>query len=249
MDSRRLLIVNADDFGLSHGVNRGIVEAHERGVVTSASLMVNRDAAADAAAYARERTELSVGLHVELERSRLSRLRRKNARRGQPSPARAAAELAAQLDRFRRLVGRDPTHLDSHHHQHRVAPLRPVFVELADELGVALRHVDPRIRFRGDFYGHTAEWRPEPEAITPDALIRLLERLPAGITELGCHPGYPDGLKAWYRHERAEEVRSLCDPRVRAAIERLELQLVSFAYFGRWASAEPPGADAGVTVT
>jgi predicted glycoside hydrolase/deacetylase ChbG (UPF0249 family) len=249
MESRRLLIVNADDFGLSHGVNRGIVEAHERGIVTSASLMVNRPAAANAAAYARERTELSVGLHVELEPSRLSRLRRKNARHGQTSPAKAAAELAAQLDRFRRLVGHDPTHLNSHHHQHRVAPLRPVFVELADELGIALRHVDPRIRFCGDFYGHTAVGQPDPEAITPEALIRVLEQLPEGITELGCHPGYSEALKSWYRHERVVEVRSLCDPRVRATIRRLQIHLLSFTDLGLRQSAHPPATDASFTVT
>ena len=44
MDSKRFLIVNADDFGLSEGVNRGIIEAHERGIVTSASLMVLKPA-------------------------------------------------------------------------------------------------------------------------------------------------------------------------------------------------------------
>jgi hypothetical protein len=48
----RLLIVNADDLGCSRGVNRGIIEAHERGIVTSASLMVNRPAASEAAEYA-----------------------------------------------------------------------------------------------------------------------------------------------------------------------------------------------------
>src|SRR5688572_28379081 len=62
----RHLIVNADDFGFSPGVNRGIAEAHERGIVTSASLMVRWPAAAAAASYARARPELSVGLHLDL---------------------------------------------------------------------------------------------------------------------------------------------------------------------------------------
>jgi len=52
MDERRL-IVNADDFGQSPGINRGIMEAHERGIVTSVSLMVRWPAAVEAAAYAR----------------------------------------------------------------------------------------------------------------------------------------------------------------------------------------------------
>ena len=65
MAAKRYLIVNADDFGQSHGVNRGIIEAHERGIVTSASLMVRWPAATEAAAYSRQHPHLSLGLHVD----------------------------------------------------------------------------------------------------------------------------------------------------------------------------------------
>src|SRR5260370_34874099 len=61
----RHLIVNAGDFGQSAGVNRGIIEAHERGIVTSASLMVRWPSAHEAAAYARSHTSLSLGLHFD----------------------------------------------------------------------------------------------------------------------------------------------------------------------------------------
>src|SRR5206468_8347237 len=64
--ARVRLIVNADDFGQSPGINAGVIRAHEDGVVTSASLMVRWDAAADAAAYARAHPQLGVGLHVDL---------------------------------------------------------------------------------------------------------------------------------------------------------------------------------------
>src|SRR5215469_1414329 len=66
MPSERHLIVNADDFGQSRGVNRGIITAHEHGIVTSASLMVRWPAAAEAAAYARSHPALSLGLHFDL---------------------------------------------------------------------------------------------------------------------------------------------------------------------------------------
>ena len=66
---RRAVIVNADDFGQSAGITRGIIAAHERGIVTSASLMVRWPAAAAAAAYARAHHRLSVGLHVDLGES------------------------------------------------------------------------------------------------------------------------------------------------------------------------------------
>src|SRR5438094_4963787 len=60
------LIVNADDFGLSEGVNAGIAEAHRQGIVTSASLMVRPQAAAAAAELSRDLPALSVGLHFDL---------------------------------------------------------------------------------------------------------------------------------------------------------------------------------------
>src|SRR5881398_2069028 len=62
----RCLIVNADDFGMSAGVNRGIIEAHRRGIVTSASLMVRWGAAAEAVTLSREWPRLGLGLHVDL---------------------------------------------------------------------------------------------------------------------------------------------------------------------------------------
>src|SRR5687768_2112615 len=106
MPQSRRLIVNADDLGYTAGINRGILEAHERGIVTSASLMVDRPAADDGAAVARATPSLSVGLHAVLDRV---------------DPDRCADELARQLTRFEELVGSRPTHVDSHHHLHREA--------------------------------------------------------------------------------------------------------------------------------
>lgn len=224
----RLLIVNADDFGSSRGVNRGIVEAHERGIVTSASLMVNRPAAPEAAEYARKHPELAVGLHVEVPRWRVRRRPWSLIWSERSLQRNVAREVASQHGQFRALMGRDPTHIDSHHHRHRAEALHSIFVALARELRVPLRHYDPRISFCGAFYGHDGFGRPNPAAITPDALIDLLTDLPDGITELCSHPGYTEGLTAWYRDEREQEVRTLCDPRVREAIERLGIRLASF---------------------
>jgi predicted glycoside hydrolase/deacetylase ChbG (UPF0249 family) len=142
---------------------------------------------------------------------------------------RAAEDLRRQLDRFRLLVGRDPSHLDSHQHRHLAPLVRPAFEEVAADLGIPLRRVDPRVRFCGEFYGHDGRGRPEPEAITVDALVRLIENVDGEVTELGCHPGYADDLDDWYRTEREQEVRALCDPRVRNAIEREGLRLCSYA--------------------
>jgi chitin disaccharide deacetylase len=227
----RQVVVNADDFGASSGINRGVIEAHERGLVTSTSLMVDRPAAAEAAEYGRRRPELAIGLHVEAEpQSRF--LRWLGRREHRDDEAAEAVTVRRQLERFRRLVGADPTHLDSHHHVHRRERLRPIFLELAQELDVPLRHFTPGVEFCGEFYGHDGRGRPEPEAITPQALIALLENVSDGVTEVGSHPGYPNGFKTSYRAERVQEVRTLCDPAVRAAVDRLGIQLVSFRDVG-----------------
>src|ERR1700752_2476330 len=62
----RRLIVNADDFGRSHAINKAVVRAHNEGILTSASLMVNEPAVDEAVALARENPRLGVGLHLSL---------------------------------------------------------------------------------------------------------------------------------------------------------------------------------------
>lgn len=62
----RRLIVNADDFGASTSINRAVIEAHQRGILTTASLMVNGGACEEAVQLARENPKLGVGLHVSL---------------------------------------------------------------------------------------------------------------------------------------------------------------------------------------
>ncbi len=227
----RYLIVNADDFGLSPGVNQGIIHAHERGIVTSASLMVRWAAAKAAADYAAARPQLSVGLHLDL--AEWVYRDEQWVARYQVVPAddeRAVAdEVARQLDAFRRLLGKDPTHLDSHQHVHRNEPVLSIMKRLAQELGVPLRTFASQIRYSGDFYGQTGEGAPYPEGISPKGLLNTLSNLPAGVTELGCHPGEDEHLDSVYRVERKQEVEVLCDPRVRAALAANRIQLCSFA--------------------
>jgi predicted glycoside hydrolase/deacetylase ChbG (UPF0249 family) len=218
----RCIVVNGDDLGASPGVNRGIAEAHQWGVLTSASLMVDMPASAEGAAMARDLPGLSVGLHAHLTdvRSRL--------RAGLEVPDRCQADLQRQLDRFVELVGRVPTHLDSHHNVHRDPRLLPSFLHLADEHRMPLREHSP-VRHVGSFYG---QWGGEThlEQISVAGLIRLLEtEVRDGVTEIACHPGYADPpLRSSYRGERDAEVRTLCDPAVREFMSARRIRLVDF---------------------
>jgi chitin disaccharide deacetylase len=227
----RLLIVNADDFGLSPGVNAGVIEAHERGVVTSASLMVRLDAAAAAAAYAQNDGKLSLGLHVDLGEWVLRNGEWAPVYQVVPlhDPKAVAAEVRSQLETFRHLTGANPTHLDSHQHVHDDAVPAWAVRELARELGVPLRNHDPRVRYCGDLYGQAPSGETVLNAITVENLIDILMAIPAGITELGCHPGEGDDIESEYREEREAEVQILCDARVRETIEREGIVLCSFS--------------------
>jgi predicted glycoside hydrolase/deacetylase ChbG (UPF0249 family) len=218
----RYLIVNGDDFGASRGVNRGILEAHRGGILTSASLMVNMPASEEAAALAREAPELSVGIHVNLTNEG-----------GAPvvpldDVAACRRELDRQLARFRELVGGLPTHVDSHHNVHRLPLLRPLFVELARRHDLPLRE-HSRVRYFSSFYG---QWGGEThlEQLSTETLRRMLrEEIGEGVTELACHPGHLDpDFESVYAIEREAEVRTLCDPTLRQTLHELGFRLIGY---------------------
>jgi chitin disaccharide deacetylase len=216
----RTLVVNADDFGASEGVNRGILHAHVHGIVTSTSLMVTGRASEQAAELAREHPELGVGLHWDLDGERVPLEDARAVRR----------ELTRQLDAFDRLMGRPPTHVDSHHHVHRRAEIAPIARELAAALGVPLRE-EGTVRYVGGFYGQW-EWEvTDLEHVRPEFLIWILRNeVDEGWTEIGCHPGFvTDDFTSVYLAEREVEVETLTDPRVRAEIQDLGIRLASYA--------------------
>ena len=190
--------------------------------------MVGQMAAEEAATYARRRPGLDVGLHIEVQEQRRGLRLWPRARGGRIADHEVIRrDVERQLTRFRQLIGADPSHLDSHRHRHRYEPARSVLLDLTQRLRVPLHESDGRIHFCGDFYGQQ-KGRPWPEGIQPAALVELIEGLPPGVTELCTHPGYADDVDQHYKSERAIEVETLCEPSVRAAIDRLEIRLTTF---------------------
>lgn len=225
----RFLIVNADDFGMSNGVNRGIIETHVRGIVTSTSLLVNGAAAEAAARLAHEHPALSVGLHADLSGARFGG--------GAPDTLAAAGEeLERQFETFQRLMGRLPTHIDSHHHVHLRLNVAHLFVELGERYGLPVRGLSP-VMFIGAFYGQWPVGQSAVARVSPTALISLLDGIGPGLYALGCHPGYVEPtVDDYYGPEREVEVRTLTDARVRAAVARRKISLVNFHQYRRLVS-------------
>jgi predicted glycoside hydrolase/deacetylase ChbG (UPF0249 family) len=214
----RLLIVNADDLGLSAGVSDGIFEANANGIVTSASLMVNRPGAEYAAAGLAGHPGLSVGLHFE-----------DDGIHDLDDPAQAAEVFASQLERFRELTGGDPTHVDSHHHVHREDERLALFGALVEPLAVPLRH-DGRVAYIGGFWAQWEVGVTNLGYIRRPFLIHLVANEARGpVTELACHPAKVVGdFRSSYLEERAVELATLTEPGLREEIEALGVSIVSY---------------------
>jgi predicted glycoside hydrolase/deacetylase ChbG (UPF0249 family) len=162
------LIVNADDLGWTEGVNRGIAEAHRRGLVTSTSLLANGLAFASALAVRREQPELGIGVHLNLsdgpptaEASRVAALLNQAGQlEGGPESlllriagrklrlAEVEREWDAQIAKVK-AAGISPTHLDGHKHVHMLPGLFEVALRLAKKHGVSairIAHEESRLR-------------------------------------------------------------------------------------------------------
>jgi chitin disaccharide deacetylase len=153
----RRLIINADDFGLTHGVNRAIAEAHQHGVVTSATLMANGAVFEDAARIARSAPRLGVGCHVLLvdgspilESAQVSSLLTSpdgkqfgtgiakfslRALSGRLESSQVEAEVTAQIRKLQS-AGIAVSHLDSHKHTHMFPSVFRPLLHAARECGV-----------------------------------------------------------------------------------------------------------------
>ena len=242
----RRLIVNADDFGLTPGVSAGILAAHRHGIVTSTTVLVTADVDRETARAA-ARSGLGVGLHVNLTLGRpLTGARSlvdgagRFVRDARHAAARAEVkdvekEIEAQVDKFTTIIGRTPTHLDSHHHIGLHAPVGEALLAAARRLGVAVRSQNAlaRARARGaglrtpdHFFGESG-----PDAYWSPARTRaLLRGLPPGISEFMTHPGWCDAALAYSRYgrQRETELCGLGAPAARAAAAGLGITLCHF---------------------
>src|SRR5260370_20116242 len=155
MAARRRLIVNADDFGRSSSINEAVMRAHREGILTTASLMVNEPACAEAVEIVRQNPSLGVGLHLTLLCGH-SALHTEtipglvNARREFPSDSAGAgfryffnrslreqlrAEIHAQFQKFN-ATGLALDHVNGHLHLHLHPTVFGILMEDADRLGI-----------------------------------------------------------------------------------------------------------------
>jgi predicted glycoside hydrolase/deacetylase ChbG (UPF0249 family) len=249
------LIVNADDLGYSSGIDAGILRAHREGIVTSSTLMASAPGAVRAALLVRAAPLLDVGVHLVLTyHVPLSEARtipsvvgpdgafvraRELVGTGRARTEEVLREYRAQYARGRELLGREPTHVDTHHWVQEEPAIFEAYLELARDTGAAARSLNDGERQRLRAAGVRTPDRFErgfyAEHTDADVLCALLRAIASGAdgtTELMTHPSEPDPeleARSSYAVERVRELASLVDPRVRATLEETGLVLSTFA--------------------
>jgi predicted glycoside hydrolase/deacetylase ChbG (UPF0249 family) len=225
----RKLIVNADDFGQSEGVNKGIIKSFEEGILTSASLMVRYPKASVAADYA-NKNSLDIGLHVDLGEWVYvnGNWEQLYSVVNVDDVSAVKDEVENQLEKFQKITGVNPTHLDSHQHVHMNKHLQHIFMDVARRLNIPLRKCSNEVTYCGGFYGQNSDGTPFHNAISVEGLKETINTITNGITELACHPGINIEFATMYKKERDLEVKSLCDKKIREALDSFKIELRSF---------------------
>jgi predicted glycoside hydrolase/deacetylase ChbG (UPF0249 family) len=232
-------------------VSRGILDAHQHGIVTETSVMVNLGDLRHAGALLAAAPRLAVGLHLNITRGRpvaspsavADLLGADGQFCGSPQAlpvqmqgATVQAEFQAQVGAFVRVFGRLPQHFDTHHHVHQHPVVLEVLLELAASLHLPVRSIDAPMRAimvaRG--LGSPAYFLGDAADEPYWTLTRLRSTIPTllpGVTELMCHPGYFDDTIAYsgYGRQRDVERQALCAPEVAAMLQEQGVRLVTYA--------------------
>lgn len=237
----RKLVVNADDFGRSSAINQGIIEGHQKGIVTSTSLMTDREGFDEAVRMAKANPRLGIGLHLDLDsffevEHGVGRL---IAYKDPSVPLDAMAKETERQIQKAQETGLTIGHLDGHHHSH----LRPeLFATIA---ALTAKHKIPVIRYFKGFYeglypGLPTEWVKdlvarfglrcagtffagwEPVKSSLPGYKYLDLNVPFETAELMVHPGKGE---PW----REKELAHCLSPGIREDLKKRQVALATFA--------------------
>lgn len=249
-----LLIINADDFGLTDGVSRGIVECAEGGGITSTTAMMCAPEFVKNVEKHLPALSVPCGVHLQVTTGRpISAPMKKyctsmgNKFPRSPNDVKFPPELvgiewAAQIEFFRKNFG-EPSHLDTHHGLQNRSDYSDVFLQLASREGLPARGNDVAFFEQAKkigvpvtylVTGHKSEWTGTlgDAEVALGSVKDILQNAPEGVTlELIVHPGLNDAdLQAisTFTDCRPSELEVLNGKEFASGIEALGIQLISF---------------------
>jgi predicted glycoside hydrolase/deacetylase ChbG (UPF0249 family) len=231
------LIVNADDFGYSRGINHAIIDCHQHGIVNSATMMMNMPGITHAVELAKANPKLMVGIHLVLtcgkpllknvsslvdQEGNFKKLSYLRGHVNEVVLEELEREWSAQIDAFLE-TGLSPSHFDSHHHTHTIPEFLPVVQRLSRKYGLSCRQAaDQPVNgvpaftdvLLNDFYGPSA---------TDDYFDQIANNVQDGATvEVMCHPGYVDQALltgSSYAMERVRETEILTTAKLPSSVQ------------------------------
>lgn len=229
------IVINADDLGYTQGINYGIMEGVEKGIIRSTTALMCGAYIQQGFELANKHPELGVGVHLTLTLGHsLTNAPSITDENGNFYPGRTTVwskdvnydevyhEWKAQIDKYIELFGHKPTHLDSHHSVHDAnEKANQISLDLANEYGLQRRRYGD-YKFVTGFYGDKA---------TPETLIALFEANKGTDIELMVHPAFCDlELYRWssYSLNRVIELNALCDKKVFDYINDNHIELVHY---------------------
>ncbi len=242
------LIVNADDFGYSKGINLGIIEAFQHGVVRSTTMMANMPGFDHAVTLYNENPGLGVGVHLTLTCGRpltqglktlvdangnFHKLPVLNEINGTFDPDELEKEYHAQIEKTLK-AGIHVTHLDSHHHTHPIGPMFKVFIKLAKEYGLPVRmygkskqdpiasEVKSTDDFNESFYA---------DGVTFENFKKIITDSKGNSLEMMCHTAFVDHAiyhGSSYALNRIEELHILTSDEVKNFVKENNIELINF---------------------
>ena len=244
----KILIVNADDGNLTAGVTQAILDCHDKGILSSTTWMINLPHSSSRVREVKSRAHLGVGVHLNLtlgepvsERSEIPSLLTDEGRFRKVGPqleklpraAEVRLEYRAQIEKFRKLFGRLPTHLDTHHQVHDHPFYLAILSDIANDYHLPLRRskllAEPTA-YNFHFLTTDSLWgdlNPAGYWRRP-GLESVLHHLPKGISEVMCHPGRNDKdlqVLSSFTVGREEEMKLISDPSLRALLQKLGITL------------------------
>lgn len=236
------LIINADDFGMCQGNTIGILIAHQEGLVTSTTCMMNMPYATFALEQAKKYPQLKIGVHLVLTVGQPliknatsyidqdgSFIRPNAYPDGKPHADldELYLEWKAQIDRFIEITGHKPSHLDSHHHVHLLPWHLDVTKRLAQEYDLPIRQRNQII----DQYEYVKVIdNMYDEKINMDFIKNICQEH-VGIIELMCHPALLDQRlydMSSYNLPRMKELELLTSQEMKDYIKQNHIELINF---------------------